>query len=163
MSRRYVAVREIVEGQEQWAIREYYEGRGWTDEPIMSHEGSLRDLTTALSHMLADIAALPYLDLTGETPELVEVVRPSVDLDELMKEGTVSDRAESVMTDRVYFRSQSGKRWHRHDCVEVGRTSSMARWDWAEGKTGAQVAYHLESLRLRDVKPCKRCKPEETP
>ncbi|WP_147264182.1 hypothetical protein [Desertihabitans brevis] len=66
------------------------------------------------------------------------------------------------MSERTYFRSQDGRRWHRSTCPNV--RAFMPRWKWAEGFSGAQIVLGLIANGLiEQVVPCRRCKPEDTP
>lgn len=74
---RYVAtkIQDVNTETESWEIRELYpedNGRfSYTAGPISPAGSDLAELIRDLGHMAAD-APLPWLDLTGDTPRLVE-------------------------------------------------------------------------------------------
>ncbi len=75
---RYVAsrVRDATSGEEMWEIRELYleeDGRfSYTANAVAPAGNSISELQRDLDNMLND-SRLPYLDLTGGTPLLVEM------------------------------------------------------------------------------------------
>lgn len=71
---RYIATKELVDGEEHWAIREYYpdiDGEAmWTKRSEEPFGDTLDDLKRCLRNMLSD-SCLPWLDMTVDPPKLM--------------------------------------------------------------------------------------------
>lgn len=70
MSWRYLAARETIRGEEEWTIREVYEGTdwsGWSSNDAAPSGSTLEELREDLRRMLLDIEHRDFLDLdTGQ-------------------------------------------------------------------------------------------------
>ena len=63
MSWRYMAARETFQGEEEWTIREVYEGTSWGVVAIAPSGDSHRDLIEVLRTMLLEAEHRDFLDL----------------------------------------------------------------------------------------------------
>lgn len=81
MSWRYVPARRVIDGEEMWDIREFYEdipdsesGLAWTLDAVCASGESLDELRQDLMNMLADIEdPKGFLDLDGDKPGLQDL------------------------------------------------------------------------------------------
>ena len=64
----YQAVRETIQGEDIYTIREVYDKYGWTVEPVFAQGDTKEELVQCLKNMLSDAEEFPVLDVTeGET------------------------------------------------------------------------------------------------
>ena len=63
MSWRYMSARETFQGEEEWTIREVYEGTSWGVVAIAPSGDSPRDLIEVLRTMLLEVEHRDFLDL----------------------------------------------------------------------------------------------------
>lgn len=62
----YQATKDVVEGEVVYAVREVYEGLGWTERPVYPQGDTKEELLTCLKWMREDVAKRPVLDITEE-------------------------------------------------------------------------------------------------
>jgi hypothetical protein len=73
MTWRYVAAREVFDGEEIWTVRELYEDDGklsWTAGSVAPHGSCWLDLNEDISRMGTALASSEFLDLAADPPAL---------------------------------------------------------------------------------------------
>jgi hypothetical protein len=76
MTRRYIAARETVAGEEQWTIREYYPDlNAWTPDAMEPFGKTIEDLAYDIALMLDAVEDSIFLDLDADPPITMKWVR----------------------------------------------------------------------------------------